>query len=255
MSMCHRVGAGAVQWGRGGEAGWPAAPPGRLQARAAPATLLARHPRRARAGPSRSALRSLAPHNALTASRAPRPSALASRATAARPPTCATDPDCPPAPSARSRPRHSITTQPRLSLTNTTPIACKVRYKFGYVSLGGRRSRAVSAPVSLRNAYSGRVRRRLTERGESWSRRKAAWRSRGASGRVCRLVAAAAYWSGARASLPRARALPPYRHRQPLQRAGPPRRHARATPPAPHATPYPTPTTRFLENIRFRCPY
>lgn len=31
----------------------------------------------------------------------------------------------------------------------------------------------VVSDVSLRNAYSGRVRRRLTEYGESWSRRRA----------------------------------------------------------------------------------
>lgn len=43
--MCHRLGAGAVQRGRGGEAGWPAAPPGRLVARTATATLLASHAR------------------------------------------------------------------------------------------------------------------------------------------------------------------------------------------------------------------
>ena len=42
-TMCHRLGAGALQRGRGEEAGWPAAPPGRLVARAAPATLRARH--------------------------------------------------------------------------------------------------------------------------------------------------------------------------------------------------------------------
>lgn len=44
----------------------------------------------------------------------------------------------------------------------------------------------------LRNAYSGRVRRRLTERGESWSRQSRVAVA-GAGGRVCRRVAAAAY--------------------------------------------------------------
>lgn len=63
---------------------------------------------------------------------------------------------------------------------------------------------------SLRNAYSGRVRRRLTGRGESWSRQKAAWRSRGAGGRVCRRCAAAAYCWRLRtpATGPAARAAP-----------------------------------------------
>lgn len=46
MSICHRLGAGAaVQWGRGGEAGWSAAPPGRLVAHAEGATLLEGHAR------------------------------------------------------------------------------------------------------------------------------------------------------------------------------------------------------------------
>lgn len=46
MSICHRLGAGAaVQWGRGGEAGWSAAPPGRLVAHAEAATLLEGHAR------------------------------------------------------------------------------------------------------------------------------------------------------------------------------------------------------------------
>lgn len=45
-SICHRVGdVAAVQRGRGGEAGWPAAPPGRLVASAEVATLLASHDR------------------------------------------------------------------------------------------------------------------------------------------------------------------------------------------------------------------
>lgn len=43
-SMCHRVGAGsAARRCVGSEAGWPAAPPGRLVALAAAATLLVRH--------------------------------------------------------------------------------------------------------------------------------------------------------------------------------------------------------------------
>lgn len=51
----------------------------------------------------------------------------------------------------------------------------------------------VRSGESLRNANLGRVRRRLTGRGESWSRQRAAWRSRDAGERVCRRCAAAAY--------------------------------------------------------------
>lgn len=67
MSICHRLGAGAaVQWGRGGEAGWSAAPPGRLVAHAEDATLLEGHARaRARASIVLSLLGSRRPREAL----------------------------------------------------------------------------------------------------------------------------------------------------------------------------------------------
>lgn len=120
MSMCHRVGAGAVQWGRGGEAGWPAAPPGRLLARTSPATLLARHAVLPHAGrcrvayarsPARAALRilrserdgrcePLRAHLTETAARPPSGRALAQRALAA---ACATS--LPPS----ARPERAIT--------------------------------------------------------------------------------------------------------------------------------------------------
>lgn len=124
-SMCHRVGAGAVQRGRGGEAGWPAAPPGRLVARAAAATLLASHARtvvsRSRLAALRLILGRTAPHTELDrcagprthrAARRhcgtpvrPRPGRLTHRAL---PATCATLPPNFSPPRARVRPREFL---------------------------------------------------------------------------------------------------------------------------------------------------
>lgn len=164
-TMCHRLGAGALQRGRGGEAGWPAAPPGRLVARAAPATSRARHAKpRSWLAALRSILARNAPHNVLKAVRG---SAVASR----RPRHCGT-PDGRAAsrtahysrpaqlyrrilttPSARSAARSFIAVDGRLTLTSITMIMWeRLDIYFGYVWYGDRRWRSVVFHGSLRNA-------------------------------------------------------------------------------------------------------